>query len=160
MFDSPETLETIFSACGALAMLGWAGLVLLPRLPSVVNVLAGLVIPGIIGLVYLTLMVSNIDQTPADGGFGSLAGVKALFAVDALLLGGWVHYLAFDLFVGAWEVRDSQRSGVHHLLVIPCLLATFMAGPAGLVLYLLLRTAKQMFTTDQATDQGTEVQPS
>ena len=48
MFDSPETLEAIFSACGALAMLGWAGLVLLPRLPSVVNVLAGLVIPGII----------------------------------------------------------------------------------------------------------------
>jgi hypothetical protein len=54
-------------------------------------------------------------------------------------LAGWIHYLAFDLFVGAWEVRDAQRQGIHHLLVIPCLLATLMAGPAGLALYWLLR---------------------
>jgi len=139
MFESYATLETIFSICGMLAMLGWAGLVLLPKLPLVVDVGARLVIPGLIGAVYFILMVSNMSQTPADGGFGSLAEVKSLFSVDALLLGGWVHYLAFDLFVGAWEVRDAQRRGVHHLLVIPCLLATFMAGPAGLVLYLILR---------------------
>jgi len=140
MFESNETLETIFSICGMLAMLGWAGLVFLPRVPLVVDVGARLVIPALIGVVYLILMFGNASQTPADGGFGSLAEVKALFAVDALLLGGWVHYLAFDLFVGAWEVRDAQRRGVHHLLVIPCLLATFMAGPAGLVLYLILRS--------------------
>jgi hypothetical protein len=145
MLDSPQTLETIFSACGALAMLGWAGLVLLPRVPFVVDVLSRLIIPALIGVVYLTLMISSTHLTPADGGFGSLAGVKALFSVDALLLGGWVHYLAFDLFVGSWEVRDAKRRGVHHLLVIPCLLATFMAGPAGLVLYLLLRTLVGFF---------------
>ena len=145
MFDSPQNLETIFSVCGALAMLGWAGLVLLPRVPFVVDVLTRLIIPALIGVVYLTLMVSNTHLTPADGGFGSLAEVKALFTVDALLLGGWVHYLAFDLFVGSWEVRDAQRRGVHHLLVIPCLLATFMAGPAGLVLYLVLRTVVGFF---------------
>ena len=145
MFDSNETLETIFSSCGALAMLGWAGLVLLPKFPLVVDVAARLVIPALIGVVYLVLMVGNASQTPADGGFGSLAQVKALFSVEALLLGGWVHYLAFDLFVGAWEVRDAQRRGVHHLLVIPCLLATFMAGPAGLVLYLVLRSAVGVF---------------
>ena len=145
MFDSNETLETIFSACGALAMLGWAGLVLLPKVPLVVDIVARLVIPALIGVVYLVLMVGNASQTPADGGFGSLAQVKALFSVEALLLGGWVHYLAFDLFVGAWEVRDAQRRGVHHLLVIPCLLATFMAGPAGLVLYLVLRSAVGVF---------------
>ena len=140
MFDSPETLETIFSVCGALAMLGWVGLVFLPRVPVVVNLLTRLVIPGLIGLVYITLMLGTIDQSPADGGFGSLAAVKRLFTVDALLLGGWVHYLAFDLFVGSWEVGDAQKRGVHHLLVIPCLFATFMAGPAGLVLYLIVRT--------------------
>ena len=151
MFDSNETLETIFSVCGGLAMLGWAGLVLLPRFPLVVDVAARLVIPALIGVVYLVLMVSNASQTPADGGFGSLAQVKALFSVDALLLGGWVHYLAFDLFVGAWEVRDAQRSGVHHLLVIPCLIATFMAGPAGLVLYLVLRSAVAAFQSKDAT---------
>lgn len=146
MFDSPQSLETIFSVCGGLAMLGWAGLVLLPRVPLVVEVGARLVIPGLIGVVYLTLMIANMGLTPEDGGFGSLAQVKALFTVDALLLGGWVHYLAFDLFVGSWEVSDAQRRGIHHLLVIPCLLATFIAGPAGLVLYLALRTVAGFVT--------------
>ena len=153
MFDSNETLESIFSACGMLAMLGWAGLILLPKFPLVVDVAARLVIPALIGVVYLVLMLGNASQTPADGGFGSLAEVKALFSVEALLLGGWVHYLAFDLFVGAWEVRDAQRRGVHHLLVIPCLFATFLAGPAGLVLYLLLRTVVAAFQSRNATPE-------
>lgn len=133
-------LETVFSLCGALAMLGWLGLAVLPGNRMVVEIIARLAIPGIIGLVYLGTMIMHFGQAPADGGFGSLAAVKSLFTVDGLLLGGWVHYLAFDLFVGSWEVSDARRRGVPHLLVIPCLLATFMAGPAGLVLYLILRT--------------------
>lgn len=145
MLDSTQHLETIFSVCGALAMLGWLGLLLLPRKPLVVEVIARLVIPGLIGLVYIVLMLSNAGATPADGGFGSLAAVKALFSVDALLLGGWVHYLAFDLFVGSWEVSNARKRGVHHLLVVPCLFATFMAGPAGLVLYLIVRSISAAF---------------
>jgi len=141
MFDSNDTLETIFSICGMLAMLGWLGLVLLPGQKLVVEVVARLVIPALIGVVYITLMLANMSSAPDGGGFGSLAEVKTLFTVDALLLGGWVHYLAFDLFVGSWEVENARDRGVHHLLVIPCLIATFMAGPAGLVLYLLIRFA-------------------
>jgi len=55
------------------------------------------------------------------------------------LLAGWVHYLAFDLFVGSWEARDALSHRIPHLAVIPCLLLTFLFGPAGLLLYLLLR---------------------
>ena len=68
-----------------------------------------------------------------------LGAVRALFADDRALLAGWTHYLAFDLFVGSWEVRDAQRVGVHHLLVAPCLLLTFLLGPVGLLLYFALR---------------------
>ena len=133
-------LEQVFSICGLLAMVGWAALVIFPGKPFAVNVFARLLVPGLIGVVYITLMVGNRDLVPADGGFGSLAAVKALFQVDALLLGGWVHYLSFDLFVGSWEVEDARTRGVPHWLVLPCLFATLMAGPAGLLLYLLLRT--------------------
>jgi hypothetical protein len=59
-----------------------------------------------------------------------------------LLLAGWVHYLAFDLFIGSWQVRDSQQRGIGHLFVIPCLVLTFLFGPAGLLCYLALRTVK------------------
>ncbi|HEU6452531.1 MAG TPA: ABA4-like family protein, partial [Gemmatimonadaceae bacterium] len=56
------------------------------------------------------------------------------------LLAGWVHYLAFDLFVGGWEVRDAQRRGIPHLLVVPALVLTFLFGPGGLLLYLAIRS--------------------
>jgi len=132
-------LDTIFSLAGALAMLGWAGLIFLPGQKFVVEVLARVLIPVTIALLYVFLMATNLNASPPDGGFGSLAAVKSLFTVDALLLAGWIHYLAFDLFVGSWEVSDARTQGIHHLLVIPCLLLTFMAGPAGLGLYFLLK---------------------
>jgi hypothetical protein len=54
-------------------------------------------------------------------------------------LAGWIHYLAFDLLVGIWEVRDSHERGVPHWLVIPCLFFTFMLGPIGFLLYCAVR---------------------
>jgi hypothetical protein len=98
------------------------------------------VLPSILAVVYLVLIVGNIGS--AEGGFGnfnSLEGVKRLFSVDALLLAGWIHYLAFDLFVGSWEVRDAQRSGIRHWFVLPCLVLTLMLGPVGLLSYWVLR---------------------
>jgi hypothetical protein len=132
-------LETLFSTAGALAMIGWAGLILLPGQKLVVEVLARVLIPAAIAAIYIFLMATNLGAAPPEGGFDSLASVKALFTVDALILAGWVHYLAFDLFVGSWEVSDSRREGIHHLLVVPCLLLTFMAGPVGLALYFLIK---------------------
>ena len=72
-------------------------------------------------------------------GFGSLDQVFAIFQNPGMVLAGWIHYLAFDLFIGSWEVRDARRIGIHHVLVIPCLVGTFLVGPVGLLLYLLLR---------------------
>ena len=138
-------LDTIFSICSGLAMLGWAGLVLLPGQRVVVEVLARVLIPLAIGCVYVFLMATHYGSAPADAGFGTLDGVASLFTVRGLLLAGWIHYLAFDLFVGSWEVSDSRAHGIHHLFVVPCLFFTFMAGPAGLALYFLVKYAHRAF---------------
>jgi hypothetical protein len=82
--------------------------------------------------------VIHYGETP--GGFGSLDGVASLFTNRWMLLAGWIHYLAFDLFIGSWEVRDAKEKGINHLWVVPSLGLTFMFGPAGLVLYFLTRT--------------------
>lgn len=132
-------LETVFSICSTLAMGGWLLLITLPR-QRLAHLIASVAIPLTIAVVYLVLIVQHFGS--ADGGFGSLADVQRLFANPALLLAGWVHYLAFDLFIGAWEVRDAQRRGVPHLLVVPCLLLTFLFGPIGLLAYLGLRAWK------------------
>jgi hypothetical protein len=65
--------------------------------------------------------------------------VRALFANDFALTAGWVHYLAFDLFVGTWIARTGLEAGLPRPLLLPCLALTFMLGPAGLLAYLLLR---------------------
>ena len=91
-------------------------------------------------MIYLAYIFFFIADAP--GGFGSLAEVRKLFGKDELLLAGWVHYLAFDLFIGAWESRDSQRLQIPRLVMIPCYLMTFMLGPIGLLFYFAIRTAK------------------
>ena len=74
-----------------------------------------------------------------QGGFGSLAEVQALFEVPGALTAGWVHYLAFDLFVGGWIATRAAETGMHHALLVPVLLLTFLFGPAGLLLFALLK---------------------
>lgn len=132
-------LERLFSLAGAIAMSGWLLLIFFPK-NNIARLISGMVMPIVLSILYLILIASNIRG--ADGGFGSLADVATLFHKQELLLAGWVHYLAFDLFIGAWETRDAARNQIPHLVVIPCLLMTFMLGPIGLLFYLAIRTAK------------------
>jgi hypothetical protein len=131
--------ETIFSICTNLVLPGWLLLIFAPRWRWTTHVIAACVLPLALAVVYLLLVVTHFGQ--AEGGFGSLADVGLLFRDPHHLLAGWIHYLAFDLFVGAWEVRDARALGIHHLLVVPCLVLTFLLGPIGLLLYFGLRFA-------------------
>jgi hypothetical protein len=134
-----STFALLFTAGNALAGLGWLGLVVLPGRPLVVDRLVGLGIPAVLGLAYAGLIA--VYFADAEGGFSSIEAVRALFASDALLVAGWLHYLAFDLFVGAWEVRTARAEGIPHLLVVPCLVLTFLFGPVGFLAFLALRVA-------------------
>ena len=121
------------------AAAGWLLLVILPRWRHT-QIICAVAIPLAIAVLYLGLILKFFGRGP--GGFGSLAEVGLLFSQPGPLLAGWVHYLAFDLFIGSWEVRDSQKHGVSHWLVIPCLIATFMLGPIGLLTYFIIRSIK------------------
>ena len=132
-------LERIFSLASAIATTGWLFLVFVPR-RSYTQAITGVIAPLILAAIYLALIFSNIQG--AEGGFGSLADVAMLFQKRELLLAGWIHYLVFDLFIGAWETRDSARNQIPHLVVIPCLVMTFLLGPIGLLFYFAIRTAK------------------
>jgi hypothetical protein len=129
--------EALFSICNTAVLPGWLLLILAPRWKWSGRLIGAALLPGLLGLVYIALLATHFRG--AKGSFGSLEGVAQLFSDPYLLLAGWVHYLAFDLFVGSWEVRDAERLGIRHWYVIPCLVLTFLAGPTGLVLYLVLR---------------------
>jgi hypothetical protein len=136
------TPESLFSLANLLALPAWALLAFAPRWRVTQTlVLSGAWSAGL-ALVYAALITGHYLSSHGDeGGFSSLAQVAALFHNPWALLAGWVHYLAFDLFVGAWEVRDAQRRGVPHLALVPALALTFLFGPVGLLVYFGMRAA-------------------
>lgn len=97
------------------------------------------VVPLVLAMLYTLLMLTHVE--PRGGGFGSLDQMTRMYQSQPLLLAGWLHFLAVDLFIGAWEVRDAQRLEINHLLVAPCLVLTYLAGPMGLLAYLVVRLA-------------------
>jgi hypothetical protein len=100
-------------------------------------------IPVVLGLTYIWLISRAMlfGEGVPGGNFSSLHGVMTLFSSPVAMTAGWIHYLVFDLFIGAWETRDARRRGLSHLAVIPCLIVTLLFGPAGFLLYLIVRAA-------------------
>lgn len=135
-------LSLLFHICSWAVVPGWVLLVFAPRWQWTHRI-ATFVITVPLAALYIGLFASNWNSQLS---FGSLDQVYALFQNPAMLLAGWIHYLAFDLFIGSWQVRDASQTGIPHLLVVPCLVGTFLIGPVGLLAYLLLRVgfAKRM----------------
>ncbi|MXO84808.1 DUF4281 domain-containing protein [Altererythrobacter aurantiacus] len=140
--------EGVFSFCNLLALACWIALVALPRRPFVLKaIFAGGV--GLLSLAYTTLAIGlfsgafdpvrDVGSAAVDLSDYSVDGLKNLFRSEGAIVIGWVHYLAFDLFVGIWLARDADRHRVSRLIQAPFLLLTFMAGPMGLLAWLLLR---------------------
>ncbi|MBH0239026.1 ABA4-like family protein [Methylobrevis albus] len=133
------TPEQVFAMTGPPTLLGWAILILGPRRFRWLNTLPQLVIPlGLSGL-YAVLVLRHFAEP--GGGYGSLAEVRQLFSSDWVLLAGWVHYLAFDLAIGALLATRMERAGIGRLIQAPILLATFLFGPVGFLLALVTEAA-------------------
>lgn len=135
------SLEPIFTFVNILVLPFWLLLMLAPGSRLTARLAHGPFIPLVLGVVYSIGLaaVMFFHQGKAGGGFGSLAALSLAFSAPATALVGWIHYLIFDLFVGAWQTRDAQRLGMPHAVRIPCLFFTLMAGPFGLLLYLIAR---------------------
>ena len=101
--------EFLFSLVNPLALLGWIALAATPLAPRWIDPVVGYILPGALSLAYCVLMLIHLADAP--GGFQSLSAMQALFTDPDVALAGWIHYLAFDLFIGAWVLRDARRPG-------------------------------------------------
>jgi hypothetical protein len=133
--------ETLLGFANGLALVMWVVLILAPRgeLARSAIFYAGI---GLLCLAYTAGFAVLMGQTGsdlADIDIASISGLRSLFANDAALVIGWTHYLAFDLFVGLWIARDADAKGFSRLLQAPVLLLTFLAGPVGLLVWLIIR---------------------
>ncbi len=138
--------DSIFQLCNTLALIAWLVLLIAsPFWPSVDQLLIGIVIT-LFAIVYAWLIFQSFNPADVEK-FSTLDGIMQLFSNKTAVTAGWVHYLAFDLMIGIWIKKNAMKHGIPHWLLIPCLLFTFMLGPVGLLLYLLIRLVytKQYF---------------
>lgn len=134
------SFEQGFSIAGTLAMGGWLALLLLPRWSALISLIKfGLI--GLLSVAYAVLVMVYFFRVEG-GGFGSIVEVRQLFLSDGGLLAGWIHYLAFDLFIGLWIAERADRAELSRLLQAPILVATFMFGPVGLLMFYATRGAQ------------------
>lgn len=136
-------IETFFSLANGWALFAWLVLIFAPRGPKILALLMYL---GVFMLCLAYVVLAGLLLSGQVGGgagegasFTSLAGVMALFAAPAGAMVGWLHYLAFDLFTGMWIARDADHKGFGRIWQAPILLLTFLAGPVGLLIWLIVR---------------------
>ena len=135
--------ETVFSITGTVAMVAWVALIaarFIAPLRRWIDPAVGYLVPALLSVAYAVLLAAFWGRSEG-GGFSSLAAVAALFSTPEVLLAGWIHYLAFDLFVGGWIARTGSEAKINPFILTPILVATFMVGPVGYLLYALLRLA-------------------
>ena len=136
------TPEAVFQFANTLVLPQWLLMIVAPRWSVTQWLMKSYLIPVCLAIVYVIYLFGG---GPVDfGSFGSLAGVKGLFAngSDGVMLAGWVHYLAFDLVVGTVIVRDAQAKAIPHWLIIVPILFCSVIGPVGFLLYWIIRTVR------------------
>ena len=134
--------DFIFSVANNLVLPMWLLLLIAPNWKFTQWFIRYKVIPLALSIVYAIYLIISI-QGGSGLDFGSLASVMQLFTIKDVALAGWVHYLAFDLLIGMQMVQRNRELKFHRLLMAPVLLATFMMGPIGFLLFTLLKTTKK-----------------
>ena len=131
-------LEILFKTANYSVLPFWFLLLVAPRWRWTRLLAHGPVVLLLLTPIY-TYMLFGYGSSPEDIDMTTLYGVMTAFSTPHIVVAGWIHYLIFDLFIGAWEARDAERRNIPHLLVVPCLLATLLVGPVGLLLYVIVR---------------------
>ena len=132
------TPSEVFSIANIMVFPMWILMIVFPKWQVTRILIDFKVIPIVLSLLYAFYIISSIIEGPSMD-FGSLQAVMQLFTVEDAVLGGWLHYLAFDLLVGMWMLDENKTLKIHPLIMAPCLLGAFMMGPIGFLLFMGVR---------------------
>ena len=148
------TPQRLFEVTNTVALLAWIVLVAFPGRRFVSHVLCALVVPGLLAACYAAVIGWKLMAGgPPPDDLMTLAGLRAAFADDWVFAAAWTHYLVFDMVVGAWIARDAVRLGIPWPLRTLALVLTFLAGPVGFLIHIVVRAAVRR-TFAVATEAG------
>ena len=136
------TPTAVFSYANMIVLPMWLLMIVLPKWKVTRFLMDYKVVPLVLSLVYVVYIIKGLLVQDGMMDFGSLQSVMELFTEENAVLAGWVHYLAFDLLIGMWMLKQNEKVGIHQVLMIPCLLGTFMFGPIGFLLFIIMKSVK------------------
>jgi hypothetical protein len=136
-------METWFSLGNLLVLPFWLLMIALPHWRWTRRLLESPWIVAAPAVIYALLVLPRIGTIWPSVSNPELPAIAALLGSPAGATIGWMHFLAFDLFVGRWAYLDSRQHGISAWLMAPVLFLTLMLGPVGLLSYLGLRAAAQ-----------------
>lgn len=143
--------DILFAATNLIALAGWAVLILAPQTEALRRFV--LIVPvALLSAIYAVLLIGlSSGWFDPEGASGSMSDLLANYSVDGIMalfqsrsgiVVGWTHYLAFDLMVGWWIAGDADSRAIPRWSQAGILLATLMAGPLGLAIYLFYRATR------------------
>jgi hypothetical protein len=135
--------DTLFQFVSFLPLPFWFLMIALPNWRGTQRVMRGrlAVMPLLAAYAVLAIpQLPDVTSVMIRAEPLSLKDLAGLLGKPEIALVAWVHFLAFDLFVGRWMYRDGRERGVGAWAMAAVLLLTLLLGPLGLLLYLLLRT--------------------
>lgn len=151
-------MSTIFRLSSLLVLPFWGLMILLPRWRWTARILRSRFVIAPAAALYAALAVPRLGEIWPAVSRPTLHGVAALLGSPAGATIAWIHFLAFDLFVGRWIYLDSQERRISAWVTAPALFLTLMLGPAGFLLYLVIRSLLARFTSPgEATASGFDV---
>jgi hypothetical protein len=133
-------MASLFRLSNLLMLPLWALMILAPRWRWTTRIMQSPLVSAAPAILYAALVVPRLGEIWPSVSRPTLNGVVALLGSPAGATIAWVHFLAFDLFVGRWIYLDSHERRVSAWLMAPVLFLALMLGPAGFLLYLVVRS--------------------
>jgi Domain of unknown function (DUF4281) len=133
-------MNLVFSLSSLLVMPFWFLMIFLPRWKVTKIIIASPLIIVPAALLYALLVIPNIGSTFMLLLNPTLEGISKLLGSSSGATIGWVHFLAFDLFVGRYAYLESQKRNFNPILMGFVLFSILMYGPLGMLIFLGMNT--------------------
>jgi hypothetical protein len=135
-----QTLEHIYTMSNVILLPAWLLLIFAPNWRWTDRIVHRIWIPLLYCLA-VTLIFLIKPASPEGASIATLKGFMLLLSDPMTALMIWIQLVIWDLFIGAWMARDARRHGIHWGWMVVPMVAIFIFGPPGLLLYLGLRWA-------------------
>ena len=137
------TIETLYMWINLGVLPFWFILIVFPE-SHLSRIFVTSIFPFLIlsGVYIFILYKSYLIGYDFDGNFSLYLGLNELsrlFEDHLYIMIFWTHFIAINLFIGGWIVKDSQRLSINRVLMAVPLIVTYLIGPIGLILYWIIR---------------------